>query len=232
MPSITVPTGSWRSSGISSRPSSLLRRLRAEAQRPRAHRRGVQPLLAPGLAWIDIVGTICFLAPMACAVLYLSWPILLIPTGRTNIPPTPAAFDRGRCGRWCRRALLLILQGVLIADQALRLPAGPDRRPNAKDEGPSAEEELAKAIKQQRGETSKWNSLLPHGAPDVRGAGRSCFSAIRVAFALAANGVVFGLIGIELGLLTPALFQACRTASSGDVPMTPCWRSLSSPSWA
>ena len=29
-----------------------------------------------------------------------------------------------------------------------------------------------------------------------------------VAFALAANGVVFGLIGIEPGLLTPALFQA------------------------
>ncbi len=29
-----------------------------------------------------------------------------------------------------------------------------------------------------------------------------------VAFALAANGMLFGLIGIELGLLTPALFQA------------------------
>ncbi len=29
-----------------------------------------------------------------------------------------------------------------------------------------------------------------------------------VAFALAANGVLFGLVGIELGLLTPALFQA------------------------
>ena len=29
-----------------------------------------------------------------------------------------------------------------------------------------------------------------------------------VAFALAANGLVFGLIGVELGLLTPALFQA------------------------
>ncbi|NML25592.1 TRAP transporter large permease [Zoogloea dura] len=29
-----------------------------------------------------------------------------------------------------------------------------------------------------------------------------------VAFALAANGIVFGLIGIELGMLTPALFQA------------------------
>ncbi|MBX6319933.1 TRAP transporter large permease subunit, partial [Pigmentiphaga sp.] len=29
-----------------------------------------------------------------------------------------------------------------------------------------------------------------------------------VAFALAANGMLFGLIGIELGLLTPVLFQA------------------------
>ena len=29
-----------------------------------------------------------------------------------------------------------------------------------------------------------------------------------VAFALAANGIVFGLIGIELGLLGPQLFQA------------------------
>ena len=29
-----------------------------------------------------------------------------------------------------------------------------------------------------------------------------------VAFALAANGIVFGLVGIELGLLSPALFQA------------------------
>ncbi|HVR54588.1 MAG TPA: TRAP transporter large permease subunit [Pseudorhodoferax sp.] len=29
-----------------------------------------------------------------------------------------------------------------------------------------------------------------------------------VAFALAANGILFGLVGIELGLLTPALFQA------------------------
>ena len=29
-----------------------------------------------------------------------------------------------------------------------------------------------------------------------------------VAFALAANGIVFGLIGMEVGLLTPAIFQA------------------------
>src|SRR5690606_40379836 len=29
-----------------------------------------------------------------------------------------------------------------------------------------------------------------------------------VAFSLAANGILFGLIGIDLGLLSPALFQA------------------------
>ena len=29
-----------------------------------------------------------------------------------------------------------------------------------------------------------------------------------VAFSLAANGILFGLIGIELGLLHPSLFQA------------------------
>ena len=29
-----------------------------------------------------------------------------------------------------------------------------------------------------------------------------------VAFALAANGIFFGLIGVELGLLQPSLFQA------------------------
>jgi hypothetical protein len=37
-----------------------------------------------------------------------------------------------------------------------------------------------------------------------------------VAFALAANGIVFGLIGIELGLLTPALFQALPERIFGD----------------
>ena len=29
-----------------------------------------------------------------------------------------------------------------------------------------------------------------------------------VAFALAANGIFFGLVGVELGLLHPSLFQA------------------------
>ena len=35
-----------------------------------------------------------------------------------------------------------------------------------------------------------------------------------VAFALAANGIIFGLIGIELGLLQPSLFQALPDADA------------------
>src|SRR3546814_17688251 len=37
---------------------------------------------------------------------------------------------------------------------------------------------------------------------------RSMLLGYPVAFALAANGFLFGLIGMELGLLTPAIFQA------------------------
>jgi TRAP-type mannitol/chloroaromatic compound transport system permease large subunit len=53
-----------------------------------------------------------------------------------------------------------------------------------------------------------------------------------VAFALAANGIVFGLIGIELGMLTRPCFRPCLTAFSVSCPMTHCWPSPSSPSWA
>ena len=65
------------------------------------------------LAWIDIIGTIFFLAPMACAVLYLSWPIFL-ESYRTN----EYSSNAGGLIVWPVRALvpagffLLILQGI------------------------------------------------------------------------------------------------------------------------
>ena len=52
-----------------------------------------------------------------------------------------------------------------------------------------------------------------------------------VAFALAANGIVFGLIGIELGLLSRRCSRPCPSASSASWPTTRCWPSPSSPSW-
>lgn len=106
------------------------------------------------LAWIDIVGTIFFLAPMACAVLYLSWPIFL-ESYRTN----EYSSNAGGLIVWPVRALvpagffLLILQGISELIKRIAFLQGLIGDPNAKDEGPSAEEELAKAIQQQRGES-------------------------------------------------------------------------------
>ncbi len=106
------------------------------------------------LAWIDIVGTIFFLAPMACAVLYLSWPIFV-----NSFISKEYSSNAGGLIVWQVRALvpigfsLLILQGVSELIKRIAFLQGLIGDPNAKDEGPSAEEELAKAIKQQRGET-------------------------------------------------------------------------------
>ena len=106
------------------------------------------------LAWIDIVGTIFFLAPMACAVLYLSWPIFV-----NSFISKEYSSNAGGLIVWPVRAQepidysLLILQGVSELIKRIAFLQGLIGDPNAKDEGPSAEEELAKAIKQQRGET-------------------------------------------------------------------------------
>jgi TRAP-type mannitol/chloroaromatic compound transport system permease small subunit len=105
------------------------------------------------LAWIDIIGTIFFLAPMACAVLYLSWPIFL-ESYRTN----EYSSNAGGLIVWPVRALvpagffLLILQGISELIKRFAFLKGLIADPNAKDEGPSAEEQLAEVIKKQRGE--------------------------------------------------------------------------------
>lgn len=106
-------------------------------------------------AWIDIIGTLFFLAPMAVAVLYLSWPIFI--NAYLN---NEYSSNAGGLIVWPVRALvpvgffLLILQGVseLIKRFAFLKGLIPD--PNAKVQALSAEEELAKAIKQQRGKAA------------------------------------------------------------------------------
>ena len=105
------------------------------------------------LAWIDIIGTIFFLAPMACAVLYLSWPIVL-----ESYRTTEYSSNAGGLIVWPVRALvpagffLLILQGISELIKRFAFLKGLIADPNAKDEGPSAEEQLAEVIKKQRGE--------------------------------------------------------------------------------
>lgn len=105
--------------------------------------------------WIDILGTVFFLLPMAVTILWLSWPVFL-DAYRSNEVSTNA----GGLTVWPARLLLpvgfllLVLQGIseLIKRIAFLLGMIPD--PSDKDAGPSAEELLADELRKQRGETA------------------------------------------------------------------------------
>jgi len=106
-------------------------------------------------AWIDILGTVFFLLPMAGTIMWLSWPVfvdayqsheistnaggLLVWPGRVMVP---AGF------------LLLVLQGVseLIKRVAFLRGLIPD--PSEKDEGPTDEELLAEELRKRQGEAA------------------------------------------------------------------------------
>ena len=100
------------------------------------------------LAWIDIVGTIFFLAPMACAVLYLSWPIFV-----NSFISKEYSSNAGGLIVWPVRALvpigfsLLILQGVSELIKRLGFLQGLIEDPTLKKVEKTAEEELAESIR-------------------------------------------------------------------------------------
>ena len=103
------------------------------------------------LAWIDIVGTIFFLAPMACAVLYLSWPIFV-----NSFISKEYSSNAGGLIVWPVRALvpigfsLLILQGVSELIKRIGFLRGLCPDPTEKRNAKSAEEELAEAIQARK----------------------------------------------------------------------------------
>lgn len=98
--------------------------------------------------WIDVFGFLVFLLPMALIVAYLSWPVFMNAwtTGETS--PNP-----GGLVRWPVRLLmpigflLLILQAVSELIKRLAFLFGNAPNPLVKVAGPSAEQELADAIK-------------------------------------------------------------------------------------
>jgi TRAP-type mannitol/chloroaromatic compound transport system permease small subunit len=108
-----------------------------------------------GRAWIDILGTIFFLLPMAIAIMWLSWPVFL-DAYRSNEVSTNA----GGLLVWPGRLMLpvgfffLVLQGFseLIKRVAFLRGLIPD--PAEKDEGPTDEELLAAELRKERGETA------------------------------------------------------------------------------
>jgi TRAP-type mannitol/chloroaromatic compound transport system permease small subunit len=104
-----------------------------------------------GQAWIDIIGTLLFLMPMAVLVLYLSWPIFMNAWNSGEMSSNPGGLIR-----WPARLMIpvgfffLILQA--ISELIKRIAFLQDLIPNPmeKHKGPSAEEELAAVIQSRK----------------------------------------------------------------------------------
>jgi TRAP-type mannitol/chloroaromatic compound transport system permease small subunit len=104
-------------------------------------------------AWIDLLGTIFFLLPMAILIMYLSWPLFVDAYERNEV-----STNAGGLIIWPARVMmpigfaLLILQGVseLIKRIAYLMNLIPD--PGEKIVEKTAEEQLAEEILRSRGD--------------------------------------------------------------------------------
>ena len=105
--------------------------------------------------WIDILGTLFFLLPMAITIMWLSWPVFVDAYRSGEV-----SANAGGLPVWPGRLmlpvgfLLLVLQGLseLIKRNAFLRGLNPD--PSEKDEGPTAEELLAAELRRERGEAA------------------------------------------------------------------------------
>jgi TRAP-type mannitol/chloroaromatic compound transport system permease small subunit len=101
--------------------------------------------------WIDVFGLVVFLLPMALIILYLSWPVFMNAWTTDEMSPNPGGLIR-----WPVRLLmpvgflLLTLQGFSELIKRIAFLAGAAPNPLDKTTGPTAEQELAEAIKQHQ----------------------------------------------------------------------------------
>jgi TRAP-type mannitol/chloroaromatic compound transport system permease small subunit len=101
--------------------------------------------------WIDVFGFIVFLLPVVLIILYLSWPVFMNAWDTNEGSPNP-----GGLVRWPVRLLmpigflLLTLQGVSELIKRIAFLTGRAPNPLDKTTGPTAEQELAQAIKQHQ----------------------------------------------------------------------------------
>ena len=106
-------------------------------------------------AWIDILGTVFFLLPMAIAIMWLSWPVFVDAYQSNEI-----STNAGGLLIWPGRLMvpagffLLVLQGVSEMIKRIAFLRGLIPDPSEKDEGPTDEELLAEELRKQRGETA------------------------------------------------------------------------------
>ncbi len=108
-----------------------------------------------GRAWIDILGTLFFLLPMAIAIMWMSWPVFVQAWELNEV-----SSNAGGLTVWPARLMLpvgfflLILQGFSELIKRIAFLRGLIADPADKDEGPSLEEQLAEALRKERGETA------------------------------------------------------------------------------
>ena len=104
-------------------------------------------------AWIDILGTIFFLMPMALTIMWLSWPVFVQAYVRHEV-----STNAGGLLIWPARLLvpigffLLVIQGLSELIKRIAFLKGLIPDPAQKQHEKSAEEELAEEILRQRGD--------------------------------------------------------------------------------
>jgi TRAP-type mannitol/chloroaromatic compound transport system permease small subunit len=104
--------------------------------------------------WIDILGTLFFLLPMALIIMWLSWPVFVDAWTRNEV-----STNAGGLIIWPARLLvpigffLLIVQALSELIKRIAFLKGMIPDPTEKDEGPSAEEQLIQEIQKQQGAT-------------------------------------------------------------------------------
>ncbi len=100
--------------------------------------------------WIDILGTIFFLMPMALLILYLSWPVFVNAYNQNEV-----STNAGGLIIWPARLLLpvgfflLSVQGISELIKRIAVLRGLIPDPALTEHGPSAEEELAREIAEE-----------------------------------------------------------------------------------
>jgi TRAP-type mannitol/chloroaromatic compound transport system permease small subunit len=101
--------------------------------------------------WIDVFGILVFLLPMAGLLAYLSWPVFMNAWTSGEMSSNPGGLIR-----WPVRLVmpvgfaLLVLQGVSELIKRISFLSGAGPNPLDKQAGPSAEAELAEAIKKHQ----------------------------------------------------------------------------------
>jgi TRAP-type mannitol/chloroaromatic compound transport system permease small subunit len=102
-------------------------------------------------AWIDILGTLFFLFPMAILIMLLSWPVFTMALERNEL-----STNAGGLILWPARLLvpigffLLVIQGLSELIKRIAFLRGLIPDPNEKQGEKTAEEELAEEILKQR----------------------------------------------------------------------------------